>query len=297
MSMGHTAQEVLKDIIARHGRSLLKDRRRCEGCIRDAALSEREINGLMGALKAGIPARISEPGSTGLTPAALSTYASQLAEESGLDQELARWSVDCWAHALGVGIRGEPGADQRQQDAPEPREQGGQRAAPDQPREQSAEPEQVSPSANDRGGRVLMNIITSIFFIILLSVGVFIFALVYFAVVYGGFAWLSASGAVNPNRLGEQAAAAAGAYAFPAGSFLFVEFFWDRLVRKNGEADYVARAIAGVLAAILSAASLFAFLVPAFYAANAYKAPGIFLTLAFGGLVGWIVKTLKGTKT
>jgi hypothetical protein len=160
--MGHAAQEVLKDIIARHGRSLLEHRRRCEGCIRDTGLSEREINGLLAALKAGIAVRISELGSTGLTPVALSTYASRLHEDSGLDQDLARWSVDCWAHALDAKSPGEAGAEQRQQNAPELREQdvapdqqGEQRAAPDQSREQSSEPKQVSPSASERGIRLL----------------------------------------------------------------------------------------------------------------------------------------------
>ena len=143
----------------------------------------------------------------------------------------------------------------------------------------------------------MKNIVTSIFFIIAFSVGVFVLALIYFVVVYGVLTGLSGSGSANAARLGEQIGAVAGAFAFPGGSYLFVEHFWDRLVRENGAADHAARVVAGAVMVILTAFSLFALAAPAVVAATSYKPLGMLLTVAFGFLIAWLGKAFKQTKS
>jgi hypothetical protein len=103
--MSGSVSEVLRGIVDRHGRILLDDHRRCESCLRDSSLAPKEISGLIVALKAGIPRRIVAMPAVG--DKGVANLAAELAEASGLSDQLALSSVTAWAFALrqqAVGI-------------------------------------------------------------------------------------------------------------------------------------------------------------------------------------------------
>jgi hypothetical protein len=96
-----SVNEVLQEIIGRHGRILLDDHRRCEGCLRDSSLAGRDVSGIMAALKAGIPKRLAAmPESVPLGEKGLANFAAELSESSGLSDKVALQSVQAWAFAL-----------------------------------------------------------------------------------------------------------------------------------------------------------------------------------------------------
>lgn len=96
--MSGSVNEVLRGIVDRHGRVLLDDHRRCESCLRDSSLAPKEIFGLITALKAGIPKRIAAMPAVG--DKGVANFAAELAETSGLSEQLALNSVTAWAFAL-----------------------------------------------------------------------------------------------------------------------------------------------------------------------------------------------------
>lgn len=102
--MSLSVESVLRDILARQGTSLLDDRRRCEAHIRDTQLSREKIAGVLAALKSGMPAQFLQFQTSGLTTVAISNYVARLSEESGLNEDLARRSLEAWAYALRVDV-------------------------------------------------------------------------------------------------------------------------------------------------------------------------------------------------
>lgn len=96
--MSGSINEVLRGIVDRHGRILLDDHRRCESCLRDSSLTPKEISGLLGALKVGIPKRIAAVPSIG--EKGVANFAAELSETSGLSEQVAQTSVQAWAFAL-----------------------------------------------------------------------------------------------------------------------------------------------------------------------------------------------------
>ena len=103
--MDQSVSDALRDLIAKHGRALLDDPRRCEALLRDHCPdARREITVLMGALKEGVPQRL-----LGLPPASLSEatvtgYAARLSEELAMAEQAARWSIMTWAGAFRLKI-------------------------------------------------------------------------------------------------------------------------------------------------------------------------------------------------
>lgn len=101
--MTRTISEALRDIVDRHGRGLLEEPRRFESLLRDSALANRDIAGLVAALKDGVPKRLSALPGEALNPQTLTSIATELSERSGLRQDIAQGSVDAWVHALQLG--------------------------------------------------------------------------------------------------------------------------------------------------------------------------------------------------
>ncbi|CAH1648955.1 hypothetical protein [Chelatococcus asaccharovorans] len=96
--MNGSVNEVLRGIVERHGQVLLEDHRRCESCLRDSSLAPKEISAIVAALKAGIPKRIAAMPAVG--DKGVANFAAELAEASGLSEQLALTSVAAWAFAL-----------------------------------------------------------------------------------------------------------------------------------------------------------------------------------------------------
>ena len=101
--MTRTISEVLRDIVDRHGRGLLEEPRRFESLLRDSTLANRDIAGLVAALKDGVPKRLYAFPKEALNQQTLTSIATELSERSGLRQDVAQGSVDAWLHALQLG--------------------------------------------------------------------------------------------------------------------------------------------------------------------------------------------------
>lgn len=105
--MSASVNDVLREIIDRHGRLLFDDARRFEGCLRDNALSSRDLAALLAAQKDGVPRRLAAQPAGVLTPASLANIAGELSERSGLSESVAAGAVAAIAHALRIDVAAE----------------------------------------------------------------------------------------------------------------------------------------------------------------------------------------------
>ena len=105
-------RQKLSELLAKHGPSLCDDAKKLEGLLKDVLRNEhrRETFALVSALREGVAQELR--GSTsGMPPAVLAAkLVRQLCDNLGLDDGVARWSVESWACALGVGITLPPAA-------------------------------------------------------------------------------------------------------------------------------------------------------------------------------------------
>lgn len=104
--IGNVPREKLKELIEKHGDTLLQDPGRCEGLLKDhCGAYRKEISALMGALDERIPLELKSSWQTAMTPEAMRARLVQRLEENrGLAPDVATWAVDAWSHALGVGL-------------------------------------------------------------------------------------------------------------------------------------------------------------------------------------------------
>src|ERR1700758_1585865 len=99
-------REKLKELMEKNGDSLLQDRDRCEGLLKDYCGGDRrEISALVGALEERVPLELKSSWQTAMTPEAMRARLVQRLEENrGLAPEIANYAVDTWSYALGVGL-------------------------------------------------------------------------------------------------------------------------------------------------------------------------------------------------
>src|SRR5271167_3840575 len=99
-------REKLKELMEKNGDSLLQDRDRCEGLLKDyCAGHRREISALVGALEERVPLELKSSWQTAMTPEAMRARLVQRLEDNrGLAPEIANYAVDTWSYALGVGL-------------------------------------------------------------------------------------------------------------------------------------------------------------------------------------------------
>jgi hypothetical protein len=108
--MGNMATEVprekLKELMEKNGDSLLQDRDRCEGLLKDyCGGHRREISAIVGALEERVPLELKSSWQTAMTPEAMRARLVQRLEDNrGLAPEIANYAVDTWSYALGVGL-------------------------------------------------------------------------------------------------------------------------------------------------------------------------------------------------
>jgi hypothetical protein len=103
MSMDDSARQRLRELVATHGRSICDNPARCQSLVADICGDHKlELNLLVSALRAGIPAKlqVSQAG----VPAEMrcAQLANQLQKDQGLSEDAAHWAVDSWALALGM---------------------------------------------------------------------------------------------------------------------------------------------------------------------------------------------------
>ncbi len=99
-------REKLKELMEKNGDSLLQDRDRCEGLLKDyCGGHRREISALVGALEERVPLELRSSWQTAMTPEAMRARLVQRLEDNrGLAPEIANYAVDTWSYALGVGL-------------------------------------------------------------------------------------------------------------------------------------------------------------------------------------------------
>ena len=99
-------REKLKELIEKNGASLIQDRDRCEGLLKDYCGGyRREISALVGALEERVPLELMSSWQTAMTPEAMHARLVQRLEDNrGLAPEIATYAVDTWSYALGVGL-------------------------------------------------------------------------------------------------------------------------------------------------------------------------------------------------
>jgi hypothetical protein len=99
-------REKLKELMEKNGDSLLQDRDRCEGLLKDyCGGHRREISAIVGALEERIPLELKSSWQTAMTPEAMRARLVQRLEDNrGLAPEIANYAVDTWSYALGVGL-------------------------------------------------------------------------------------------------------------------------------------------------------------------------------------------------
>ena len=108
--MDNQPRQSLRDLVAKHGKNVCDDPRRCEALLRDACgAHKRELNILMNALREKVPSDL-QTGDPRLPQDILLSRLTTRLTDLGLAEDAARWSVDSWALALGVIAKPRPDA-------------------------------------------------------------------------------------------------------------------------------------------------------------------------------------------
>ncbi|MBU0493362.1 MAG: hypothetical protein KKB13_16080 [Chloroflexi bacterium] len=103
-------RQILTEIVAQYGQSVIEDPRRCKALLLDlCAGHRREINVLTAALEERVVADLqtSPPGEP--PDLLLARLTRRLADERALTYGAARWAVESWALALGLNVPFQPG--------------------------------------------------------------------------------------------------------------------------------------------------------------------------------------------
>lgn len=94
---------MLRRIVAKHGKGICGDARRCEGLLNDLCGSyRREINVLVNAIEERIPLDLMAAGGSMPQELLLTRLEKRLEDQLSLTPEAARWAVESWALALNV---------------------------------------------------------------------------------------------------------------------------------------------------------------------------------------------------
>jgi formylglycine-generating enzyme len=101
--MNPVARQKLVQLVARFGKDLGEDSRRCEALLRDVCGNqhEREVFVLVAAVKIRATSELAADASGVPVEVLLAKLSARLHNNLGITEDLARWSVESWAVALG----------------------------------------------------------------------------------------------------------------------------------------------------------------------------------------------------
>lgn len=121
--MNNIPRQKLRQILAKYGKEICSDARRCEGLLNDLCGSHRrEINVLVNAIEEHIPLDLLAGASSIPLELLLTRLEKRLENQTALTAEAARWAVESWALALGVATDAEIEERARKQsDPPSPK--------------------------------------------------------------------------------------------------------------------------------------------------------------------------------
>jgi hypothetical protein len=101
--MNDQPRQKLREIVARHGPSVVRDVRRCEGLLKDySAEYRREVSVLVSALEEHVPQDLSAASAGTPRPVLLARLARRVSDNRALSEPAAAWAVNSWALALGL---------------------------------------------------------------------------------------------------------------------------------------------------------------------------------------------------
>ncbi len=101
--MNNLPRQMLRQILAKYGKEICSDARRCQGLLNDLCGSHRrEVNVLVNAIEERIPLDLLAGASSMPPELLLSRLEKRFEEQTGLTAEAAQWAVESWALALGV---------------------------------------------------------------------------------------------------------------------------------------------------------------------------------------------------
>jgi hypothetical protein len=101
--MNEQPRQKLQEIVARHGRSVIQNARRCEGLLRDySGGHRREVSVLVSALEEHVPHDLLAAPAGTPRRVMLKRLARRLSDYRALSEPAAAWSVNSWALALGL---------------------------------------------------------------------------------------------------------------------------------------------------------------------------------------------------
>src|ERR1700735_4907610 len=97
-------REKLKELMEKNGESLLQDRDRCEGLLKDyCGGHRREISALVGALEERVPLELKGSWQTAMTPEAMrARLVQRLGDQRGLAPGVLGWGGDVWVACVGA---------------------------------------------------------------------------------------------------------------------------------------------------------------------------------------------------
>ena len=117
--MNELPRQKLRGIVARHGPSVARDRRRAEGLLRDCCGAyPREVSVLVSALEEHVAEDLLAATATTPHGVLLARLARRLSDNLALTEAAAVWAVNSWALALGVVSEDELSALEGQRGAP-----------------------------------------------------------------------------------------------------------------------------------------------------------------------------------
>ncbi|MBS1850456.1 MAG: hypothetical protein JST79_06060 [Acidobacteria bacterium] len=104
--MNDVPREKLRELLEKHGETLLQNPDRCEGLLKDhCAPYRREISVLVGAMKERIPGELKGSWQSSMSPEAMrARLVQRLQDDRGLAPDVADWAVGAWSYALGVNL-------------------------------------------------------------------------------------------------------------------------------------------------------------------------------------------------
>lgn len=119
--MNELPRQILRQILAKHGKEICSDARRCENLLRDLCGSyRREINVLINALEQHIPLDLLAANRSMPLEVLFARLEKRLEEQTALTPEAARWAVETWALALDLVTENEIRARQKRIESANP---------------------------------------------------------------------------------------------------------------------------------------------------------------------------------
>jgi F-box protein 11 len=99
--MNDLPRQKLREIVAKHGVSVVDNPRRCEGLLRDYCGSfRREVSVLTMAIEERVPLDLLAAAKSTPRPVLIGRLSQRLCDNLALSEQAARWSVNSWAFAL-----------------------------------------------------------------------------------------------------------------------------------------------------------------------------------------------------